>query len=207
MLNRFIYLFVWFGLLWSCDEATINPDENRLGLEYFPLETGRYSVYDVQEVNYSILGSDTSNYQLRQSVVDSFLNAENNFTYILNREVRTSDNEQWSLDSVWTARRSTSIGVVNENNVAFIKLVFPIENDLTWDGNKLNKNVSEQYRYDLELADTTVFNTEYKNVVRVIQSDVPENLVNRDERQEIYCLLYTSPSPRDLSTSRMPSSA
>ena len=25
--------------------------------------------------------------------------------------------------------------------------------------------------------------------------------------QEIFCLLYTSPSPRDLSTSRMPSSA
>ena len=27
------------------------------------------------------------------------------------------------------------------------------------------------------------------------------------EVQHIYCLLYTSPSPRDLSTSRMPSSA
>ena len=27
------------------------------------------------------------------------------------------------------------------------------------------------------------------------------------KRQESYCLLYTSPSPRDLSTSRMPSSA
>ena len=27
------------------------------------------------------------------------------------------------------------------------------------------------------------------------------------ERQEVVCLLYTSPSPRDLSTSRMPSSA
>ena len=32
--------------------------------------------------------------------------------------------------------------------------------------------------------------------------------VNRpNNAQEIYCLLYTSPSPRDLSTSRMPSSA
>ena len=30
---------------------------------------------------------------------------------------------------------------------------------------------------------------------------------NRLLAQEIVCLLYTSPSPRDLSTSRMPSSA
>jgi len=29
----------------------------------------------------------------------------------------------------------------------------------------------------------------------------------RDNRFPILCLLYTSPSPRDLSTSRMPSSA
>ena len=30
---------------------------------------------------------------------------------------------------------------------------------------------------------------------------------NRKVRQPRFCLLYTSPSPRDLSTSRMPSSA
>jgi len=35
---------------------------------------------------------------------------------------------------------------------------------------------------------------------------VAQNDGNRDLRVEI-CLLYTSPSPRDLSTSRMPSSA
>ena len=29
----------------------------------------------------------------------------------------------------------------------------------------------------------------------------------REDRRHINCLLYTSPSPRDLSTSRMPSSA
>ena len=31
--------------------------------------------------------------------------------------------------------------------------------------------------------------------------------INFDEHKDIGCLLYTSPSPRDLSTSRMPSSA
>ena len=31
--------------------------------------------------------------------------------------------------------------------------------------------------------------------------------VARETREQVACLLYTSPSPRDLSTSRMPSSA
>ena len=32
-------------------------------------------------------------------------------------------------------------------------------------------------------------------------------LIDIDSRKNLICLLYTSPSPRDLSTSRMPSSA
>ena len=40
------------------------------------------------------------------------------------------------------------------------------------------------------------FESEGINLAPIIESDVPDS-----------CLLYTSPSPRDLSTSRMPSSA
>ena len=36
---------------------------------------------------------------------------------------------------------------------------------------------------------------------------IKEWLKNKKSNTEIACLLYTSPSPRDLSTSRMPSSA
>ena len=36
---------------------------------------------------------------------------------------------------------------------------------------------------------------------------IEEEVVPHDDRLHTYCLLYTSPSPRDLSTSRMPSSA
>ena len=43
--------------------------------------------------------------------------------------------------------------------------------------------------------DTTLFNS----------TERPK--VNSQQRQQLCCLLYTSPSPRDLSTSRMPSSA
>ena len=45
--------------------------------------------------------------------------------------------------------------------------------------------------------------------VTVFESIQPLNpiIVNRGEDVNMTCLLYTSPSPRDLSTSRMPSSA
>ena len=40
----------------------------------------------------------------------------------------------------------------------------------------------------------------WTNLIKIITT-------NQDIERYIYCLLYTSPSPRDLSTSRMPSSA
>ena len=49
-------------------------------------------------------------------------------------------------------------------------------------------------------------------VSKKIKSELRENLIQKLKAKQtifdgIICLLYTSPSPRDLSTSRMPSSA
>eukprot|EP00831_Metopus_contortus_P068453 TRINITY_DN61218_c0_g1_i1.p2 TRINITY_DN61218_c0_g1~~TRINITY_DN61218_c0_g1_i1.p2 ORF type:complete len:101 (+),score=30.12 TRINITY_DN61218_c0_g1_i1:117-419(+) len=43
--------------------------------------------------------------------------------------------------------------------------------------------------------------------IYVLDSSYNILIANRAFRKAIVCLLYTSPSPRDLSTSRMPSSA
>ena len=45
------------------------------------------------------------------------------------------------------------------------------------------------------------------NTAAVSNPDMINNVTDKIGRQCIVCLLYTSPSPRDLSTSRMPSSA
>ena len=62
-----------------------------------------------------------------------------------------------------------------------------------------------------------IFNFKYKHegaetwetLSRTLVEDVCCNHMTRDEKDELIriCLLYTSPSPRDLRKSRMPSSA
>ena len=70
---------------------------------------------------------------------------------------------------------------------------------------------SEKEIYDLrrekveKLKETESFPTYYKNASFI--SDIHVNHQNLDNGEQTDCLLYTSPSPRDLSTSRMPSSA
>ena len=40
-----------------------------------------------------------------------------------------------------------------------------------------------------------------------VEVDIPQMIARKNDIVSNFCLLYTSPSPRDLSTSRMPSSA
>ncbi|MFT4535622.1 MAG: hypothetical protein ACI9P5_002991 [Saprospiraceae bacterium] len=180
----FFSLFVL--ILLGCSESTIIPETTESDLHYFPVQTGQYRIYDVDEVIFTVLGSDTSHYELKESVVDSFVNTTNSISYIVNRETRLTTSEPWSLDSVWTARISNIQAVLVENNVNIIKLVFPIEQGLSWNGNELNSRNEKQFTYDLNVPDTTLFENQFSDGLRVVQSNIPENLINRDERFEIY---------------------
>eukprot|EP00656_Telonema_subtile_P011860 TRINITY_DN15916_c0_g2_i1.p2 TRINITY_DN15916_c0_g2~~TRINITY_DN15916_c0_g2_i1.p2 ORF type:complete len:126 (-),score=45.36 TRINITY_DN15916_c0_g2_i1:29-406(-) len=48
---------------------------------------------------------------------------------------------------------------------------------------------------------------EHEELLRVVRSLASEEYLNFDKSKEQTCLLYTSPSPRDRTRSRMPSSA
>ena len=57
-------------------------------------------------------------------------------------------------------------------------------------------------------ADTSLGAAEYFTIAQSLEgSDVQRLKKGTSSAEKVTCLLYTSPSPRDLSTSRMPSSA
>ena len=170
----------------SCSDSQIELDTDRLGLHYFPLEVGNYRIYEVEESIYSVLGVTTENYELKEFVADSNLNASNNLQYIIHRSTRANETESWHLDSIWTAQKSTNLAVLTENNVPFVKLSFPIEHELEWDGNSLNSLADEIYWYNTQLPDTTILDSLYQDVVQVVQSDRGEDFLGLENRSEIF---------------------
>ena len=66
------------------------------------------------------------------------------------------------------------------------------------------KQIQEEAYKQLNLA---YANSEQKNAVLGARLDFYRSIISPEDGQVGPCLLYTSPSPRDLSTSRMPSSA
>ncbi len=161
------------------------PQTDRVGFDFFPLEQGLFRIYDVEQIDFTLISSDTNHFQLKEAVVDSFLNVESAYTYILHRLTRDNDSVEWSLDSVWTTRKTSSFAVVVENNVPIIKLVFPIVNDKKWDGNSLNNKTEEPFRITDISVPLVLPDTSFTQTVAVVQSD-KDNLIIQDERREVY---------------------
>lgn len=187
--------------LWSCESETIPPQSSRLGIDYFPLEVGRYSIYKVEDIQYTLVAEpDTQQYQLKEVVADSFPGQGGEIVYRLERFSRAMESDPWALDSVWTARKSTQRIVVVENNIPRIKLVFPTSFGQRWDANALNSR--EETTYELrntsqaliDEIDSPLDSLMLEDMLTVIQAQSQDTIINRVEASETYAeklgLLY-----------------
>ena len=174
----------------GCQRDTITPLE-RTDAQYFPLATQQYSIFQVEEIRYSLLnGPDTSRYQLKEVVADSFPGNGGEIIYTLRRYTRADTTAAWSLDSVWTARCDVSQAVVVENNTPLVKLTFPLVADQQWDGNRLNSALPQMYTLqstsqELRSEVMSPVDSLLTDSWTVVQQQV-ENLVNEDVALETY---------------------
>lgn len=108
-------------------------------LEYFPLITGHYVVYKVDSLVFDPASGgtfiDSSSTFVKEMVGDSLLDNTGQWQYIIERYERKTLDEPWNLKFVGTASRSNSQAVRTEQNLRFLKMVFPMDKSSAWDGN------------------------------------------------------------------------
>ena len=178
---RLALLFVL--LLTACERIEETPSEFP-GPEYFPLQKGAFIIYKVDSTR--IIQNVETNFlfELRVSVVDSFVNGEGNTTYILQREKRTNSSSPWKLAGTWSAWKSVSKAVLTEGNESFVKLQFPLAEGKSWDGNALN-SLKGFDRCDGNDCDEYVITALEPELTVTLGSDT-DILVRQDVRVEKY---------------------
>ncbi|MEQ9403841.1 MAG: hypothetical protein RIM99_09665 [Cyclobacteriaceae bacterium] len=180
---RIVTALFLFVCLISCDESR-EPTPETLGYDFYPIQIGQYRIYDVEEINYKLTGFDTTVYQLRETIFDSIVSADQT-SYLIRRDKRENATETWDSDSVWMVTKTSNFLSISENNIPFIKLVFPVKVGQTWDGNSLNSRDATTYYYQ-NVEEAIIDSVSTSNHVRLIIEDIPRNVVNQDERSEIY---------------------
>ena len=184
-INKAYYIILFLAGTFACNELA-EPDSAVLGYDFFPLNTGNTRIYEVTRIDHSVGGtSDTINYQLKEVVGDLFTSG-GEVSYRLERFIRNSAEEEWQIDSVWSARMNTYQAVVVENNIPVIKLSFPVKEDRRWDGNAMNARDYDEFKMidvglPYQLEDKT-----FASTLKMVKEDAATGIVTDNIHIEFY---------------------
>lgn len=130
----FIAVVIFFA---SCKRQVIPPDDVELGKEYFPLTIGHYIEYDVDSFLYNDFEKriDTFHFELRDVIESDFLDNEGRKSYIVNRYKRQDDTYPWKENLTYYMTETAFNIEVIEDNLRFVKMVFPVKQNTKWNGN------------------------------------------------------------------------
>jgi hypothetical protein len=172
-----IVLFFVIGISLACSKKEISNTNNLLGLDYYPLTIGKYVIYEVDSLVYGVLPRDTSSYkyQIKEVLVESFTDAEGKTAYKLHRYIKKFDPKKkydsipWQIKEVWMVNASLKNIQVVESNKRYTKLIFPIEDKATWNGNAGNTEGERLYTYNYIDKNESFNNSKFENVLMVKQ--------------------------------------
>jgi len=179
-----------FGSGCSKDE-NFDPD---FKYAYFPVDTGRYVTYQVDSIVYDdFTGTvDTFQYQMREWMTSTFKDNEGRTNYRLERYFRQSDTTNWRISDVWFMLRTKERAEKIEENQRFIKLVFPPQKGLTWQGNRFinitdDIDYYEDWTYEITEVDkeATYNGLQFDSTLTVDQVD-KENQIEKTRGIEVY---------------------
>jgi hypothetical protein len=179
---RRIFLFLLIaGGCSSNDEPTID-----VGKSYIPLRVGDFQIYDITQTNYSPLEDpEELHYQLKTQVIDSFEHHAGGYAYVIHRSHRDSESDPWVYKESWSVRVTDLEAIVNESNISFVKIAFPITVGKTWNGNAYNSSEADEYEFTFVNLPYELGDTRFENTVVVDQENRVDLLFN-DRRFEVY---------------------
>lgn len=203
----FLLLAVVFTLVYSSCKKADEVKQTPANQAYFPLEKGRYVIYDVD----SSIWDDTNCvkvtrlYQMRWTIADTFTDRMGRPSMRIDVSIRKHAEDNWQTptdDAVLYATNNGQELEIAHSNFRFIKMVYPVSEGRTWEGNAYINTADADwaffkgwtYRYtDVDLPFGTGDVT-YQHTVSVIAVDEtvndpyaqPRNTASRAYSKEVF---------------------
>lgn len=185
----------------SCEKD--DPEEDLTiikGFNYYPLEVGKYITYQLDSIIYHtgighcIFVQDSTSHFLKEEVTGTFEDNTGTTNYIIERFTRKEESAPWNIIDVWNTKISETQVERVEENLRFVKLVFPVWKGERWSGNSFlsqdtsillggetinfYSNWSEKYTYGTIDSTEVINGIAFDSVMTVIQSDSKDNKIS-----------------------------
>lgn len=166
---------------------------------YQPLEVGRYTIFDVDSLHYNFINPSTQQvdsfrFQQMEKITDTFYDNAGRLNYRFELFRRNDATATWRLRKVWYGLTTATTFERQEDDLRFVKLIFPPTADVYWNGNKYvpatDSNVFKlylnwNYHYTAIGTPATIGLNNFTECLFVSQVD-EENLIDKKLSKEIY---------------------
>lgn len=201
----FFFLVSIVILFQNCkSKSTFEDYQPEMGYDYFPLQIGKYRTYVVDSILYDIgdnnmIDTTHSRTFVKHVVADTIIDNLGRSGFKIERYERLNDTLSWEIKDIWTAIQTEEKAEWIEENLRFIKMVFPLKEGTEWDGNKFidistivpiageSVEVFKSWDYEILSVDETeqIGNFTFENISTISQAN-SENLIEIRYSQEKY---------------------
>ncbi len=178
---KFYFLLIVSLLFFSCSKKEYEPSP--IDFSYFPLQVGDTTIYFVEKIHIDdpINIHDTERYYLKEIIESTYYDETGNLIYRIERYKRSDTLANWELTDVWMAQYYQNQVHKVEENIRYVKLVFPLKKQSSWDGNAFNTFNKQIY----SIAEIDVAWQVFPKTCLVVQQN-KESLVDKYFQSERY---------------------
>jgi hypothetical protein len=157
-----------------------------MGYNFFPIEKSNYSIYKVDSIVWNDYNTtvDTFSFEVKLRIDSAFTDNSGKQSHRWKKYVKT-DSNQWVFNNNYTLTNSSQKVETVQENMRYIKLVFPVVAGTVWNSNALNTDVETSAIYSDVDYSTSILNINYDSCALVIYEE-EVNLIQEFIHQEIY---------------------
>ncbi|KXK40432.1 MAG: hypothetical protein UZ09_BCD002000402 [Bacteroidetes bacterium OLB9] len=121
----------------GCISEVEIPDTSDYGYEYFPIEKGRSWIYQSDSIVFYNSGQEVDTFRsyLKEEIGDIIKDIDGTEIHKVKRYFKRNESDPWTPIHTWTTSLRDNKALRTEENLKFIKMVFPIKENLNFDGN------------------------------------------------------------------------
>lgn len=164
---------------------------------YFPTDSARYVIYDVDSIIFNSFFTpplkDTTRFQVREVYLEVFRDGEGNLMRRVERSRRNDTIGNWQLTDVWYAGIVNNQAIWVEENLRFLKLVFPPKPTSKWNGNQYititqGNEFMEGWEYRIGALDVpeSINGLSFDSTLTVVLAEDTASLIERTTAIETY---------------------
>jgi hypothetical protein len=178
-LNKYLYIVILIVAFASCKKKSAPAPVIDVGTDYYPTAIGKYVIYEADSTVYDEFTHLPTNYkyQIKEKIEEQFTDNEGKPALRLMRYIKKYDPNvaysamPWTIKSAWMVNVSATDVEVVEENIRFTKLIFPVKEGSTWDGNAKNTIGEWTYTYLGIDAPQTINSVYFDKALTVKQKD------------------------------------